>query len=511
MYLNNPLTLSSFGLILVACVFRQLALKKISTGVEVTTNLALFHNACMLVISLGWALYWYDIDHFYGRYSVQGVFALMTLSAFVSGGVSPQSPKPMNYVCFSFFMFLFPTYMFFKGLDENFFSLASCISLYIAYCFYQLRVSHLTIKRLILNELQTSSEYIKLQTLINAVPGYVCFINQELRYVMINELGKTAFKMHDHIGRSIQEDHPDSDFVKFVTEFMSGEKTSAVVEMPFMMGSGKTVMFMSIQRNPGLLGGAAVVAIPMEELIESREKVKSQEIKTFHTAKLVSLGEMAAGIAHEINNPLAIILGCSDQITRSSKKTPPDLATISVLNEKIQGTVERIAAIIKSLRILSGNGEREPFKSLEAKVILEHGIQLSRRRFQEENVELIISYGQENIRCYGQETQLSQVMMNLLSNAFDAAVTGGEPRWVRIHVAQSEDWVTISIQDSGDGISTEVRQRIMEPFFTTKPLNKGTGLGLSISKSIMDQHQGSLTLEDSTTPTTFIVRLKAAL
>ncbi len=156
------------------------------------------------------------------------------------------------------------------------------------------------------------------------------------------------------------------------------------------------------------------------------------------------------------------------------------------------------------------NGEKEIFRPVRIHTILDHGIQLSRRRFSEGEIQLIINYPDEEVYCLGQETQLSQVMMNLLSNAYDAASDGPSPKWVKISFEKKEKQVEIIIQDSGIGISAENKLKIMEPFFTTKPLNKGTGLGLSISKSIIDQHEGILALDESQIPTTFIIRLKAA-
>jgi signal transduction histidine kinase len=99
--------------------------------------------------------------------------------------------------------------------------------------------------------------------------------------------------------------------------------------------------------------------------------------------------------------------------------------------------------------------------------------------------------------------QIAQVLLNLLQNAFDAVVEQAGERWVRVDVAQREDWVVISVTDSGPGIPPDLRPRLMEPFFTTKPVGKGTGLGLSLSKTIAEEHGGRLEFSEDQGRTCF--------
>jgi C4-dicarboxylate-specific signal transduction histidine kinase len=251
-----------------------------------------------------------------------------------------------------------------------------------------------------------------------------------------------------------------------------------------------------------------IVSVPMDELVMARENLRIQEAKSQYSAKLASVGEMAAGIAHEINNPLAVILGSSEQIDLYVSQQTPDIQKILKSNEKIQSTVMRISKIIRSLRGLARDGEKDPLVPFEFKAILEPCMEISRQRFRDEKVEFKISNHNPLLTVTGQEVQLSQVLMNLINNAFDAAITGPEPRWVQVDILEEEINLNIKVSDSGHGIPEEIRQRIMEPFFTTKPVNKGTGLGLSISKTIVESHQGHLFLEENSPNTTFVLRLK---
>lgn len=416
----------------------------------------------------------------------------------------------MGYVVFSLSMATIPLVVFFSQLQIEVTTLGICICFYLTYNFVQLRTSHLTIKNYFASELQIQFERNKIQTLINAVPGYVFFIDKNLQFIMVNEYARLVFHLNEITGRSVAHMQPGADFLGFVNEFISGTKSMSTAEIKINTQHGIRTSIISIQKIHDPTGGAVIVGIPMDELIEAREKMKIQEAKSFNNAKLISLGEMAAGIAHEINNPLAIILGSSDQIMRSLSKPELDRERLEILTGKIQRTVERISGIIKNLRVLSRNGDKDPHVQLKVDLILEPSIEISRQRFREEKIALDIIKPEYEINCIGQEIPLSQVVMNVLNNAFDAASVGPEPRWVKLLVKPSGAFVDVLIQDSGDGISHDIRYKIMDPFFTTKPMDKGTGLGLSISKSIMEQHGGALILDETAENTTFIIRLKAA-
>lgn len=508
MHRSSPLTLIPYGFVLLGCCYRTLLYQQIKSLDEIPGHLRCFHHLCLLFIGIGWGIFWYDSHMFYGRFSIHGMFAFLTLSAFISGAVPSNAPRPMGYLCLAVPMALIPTVQFLQsgGTETKF--IAICIVMYLMFNIYQLNIGYTYIRQYIEKDLTTTQDRDKLQTLLDTVPGFVGIINQDLRYISMNETAQDFFNLHDYYMQHIGVPNPDSEYVRFITRFMKGDKFTEVTEIKLELHPGYCHAILRIQKMKPPHGGALVVAIPIDELVNSREKLKEQEAKAFYNSKLISLGEMAAGIAHEINNPLAIILGSSDQIVRELKKTGSQLPRVEMLTEKIQKTVERISLIIKSLRILARNGERDPYVSFRLNSIIEPSLEVSRQRFMEENVDLIYEAPSEELTCIGQEIQLSQVVMNLLTNAFDAALEGALPRWVRMKVMSTQNYIDIYVQDSGPGIPLEIRKKIMEPFFTTKPINKGTGLGLSISKSIMEQHGGALILDESAENTTFIMRIK---
>ncbi len=226
------------------------------------------------------------------------------------------------------------------------------------------------------------------------------------------------------------------------------------------------------------------------------------------SAKMSSLGEMAGGIAHEINNPLSIIVGKSTQIKRQLKTGNTEKIVEDI--NLIESTAKRIAAIIKGLKAFSRNAEKDEMQKVLVPALIKDILELSAQRFK---FNLIDLHYQQNVSdevyVYCRTAQLLQVMVNLINNAFDA-VEQLDDKWVTIELNTVADICQISITDSGMGIDRKIVNKIMSPFFTTKPVDKGTGLGLSISKTIIEEHGGQLYYDYHSKHTRFIIELPLA-
>jgi C4-dicarboxylate-specific signal transduction histidine kinase len=225
-----------------------------------------------------------------------------------------------------------------------------------------------------------------------------------------------------------------------------------------------------------------------------------------HASKMATLGELAAGIAHEINNPLAAITLGTEHLFRLVKdpRTSGDVRQASVA--RIQRSVDRIAKIVSGLRMFSRESSHDPFTPTPIADIILETLDLCQARFQSIGVELRIDTLPKAIELPCRASQISQVILNLLNNALDA-VEPLEERWVAMNFSQDAETFTISITDSGNGIPEAVARKIMNPFFTTKPPGKGTGLGLSICSNILIDHGGRLELDTTCPHTTFRMRL----
>lgn len=242
------------------------------------------------------------------------------------------------------------------------------------------------------------------------------------------------------------------------------------------------------------------------ELLTAR--VEKQRQTTVQSAKLASLGEMAASMAHEINNPLAIIAMTAKMMDKQLAKEPLNMEQLKSCLHDIEVTVPRISKIINGLRNLSRDSSNEPLQACRVKEIFDDVLGISSERFKNHGVELRIedplNLMEASLPC--QRIQLSQVLLNLLGNAFDAVHTLEERR-VTITLGSDGHQFTLAITDSGEGIPDTIRQKIFQPFFTTKEIGKGTGLGLSISKTIIESHRGRLYLDPNTPKTRFVVEV----
>lgn len=216
-------------------------------------------------------------------------------------------------------------------------------------------------------------------------------------------------------------------------------------------------------------------------------------------SKLSALGEMAASVAHEINNPLTIISGYSKKIAEQIESNEFNKEVISKNARKIIATVLRIEKIIKSLRVISRDGEQDQMTVTTIGSIFEDVYSLCLAKIKENNIKMDFSEFSSAIQLEARPVQIAQVLINLISNAIDAIEHNPDP-WIKVKSEETENEILISVSDSGKQIPDEVAHKIMSPFFTTKAPGKGTGLGLSISKKIVESHGGQLILE--TTPHT---------
>ncbi len=246
----------------------------------------------------------------------------------------------------------------------------------------------------------------------------------------------------------------------------------------------------------------------LEILNENLEKtVVERSILLTESSRLASLGEMAGGIAHEINNPLAIISGKSQRIRRLLLEgDSQNKETLMGDLNKIDQTIERIAKIIQGLRSFSRDGAKDDFSCYPVKDICENTLELCRSRFHNAGIELTLPDVDNKLHIECRPVQIEQVLLNLLNNAFDA-VSGLAVKWVKVSLTSSETDIELSVTDSGNGIPTSVQSKLMQPFFTTKPVGKGTGLGLSICKGIVESHGGQFTYDTSSKNTRFVVCL----
>lgn len=243
-------------------------------------------------------------------------------------------------------------------------------------------------------------------------------------------------------------------------------------------------------------------------LMELKKNIKLrdiQKIQLLNSAKMASLGEIASGVAHEINNPLMILKGKTNQLKKLMEDDTIDSVKAMEYFNKIEFVTERINKIVKSMSLYSRYSNGAVMTNSSVEDIIGSTIILCKEKIQENSLDIKINLPKNfSIECYPSE--ISQVIMNLIYNASDAIENNSE-KWILIEVTEENNFVEIKISDSGKGIEKGIIDQIMQPFFTTKEIGKGTGLGLSLSSEIVRKHNGSLTYDSNAENTTFVIKL----
>lgn len=227
------------------------------------------------------------------------------------------------------------------------------------------------------------------------------------------------------------------------------------------------------------------------------ERMKHNFAELSTTSKFVALGEMAAGIAHEINNPLTVIMGKAALLEKSDPSKDGTLVHDSSL--KIIEMVHRITRTIQALRVYARSGETDAVGVESVESIINSTLDICLERLRLASIRIEISIEPIDAMIIARPVQISQILMNLLNNAHDAITTAdreeGFPtseRWIRLGVQESETQVLIFVENGGPRIPSDVAARLFEPFFTTKPSGVGTGLGLMISRRLANLNGSDL-------------------
>jgi two-component system, NtrC family, sensor kinase len=268
------------------------------------------------------------------------------------------------------------------------------------------------------------------------------------------------------------------------------------------------------------------------ELALRTAELQRLQAQIIHSEKMASLGQLAAGVAHELNNPAGFIYGNMDILKEQLAglqdllaaydrvELPPNLAPlvkaiktrinydqlhddfVSIIADCREGA-ERIRDVVQNLRLFSRLDEAE-LKQIDLQAGIDSTIRLLSQYYSSGRLVLCCDYGElAPVSCYA--AQLNQVWMNLLVNAAQAVPGKGS---VGITTRQEGNWAVVTISDSGCGIPPDVLPRIFDPFYTTKPVGEGTGLGLSISYAIIQRHGGSIVADSPPgSGTTFTVRI----
>jgi signal transduction histidine kinase len=225
-------------------------------------------------------------------------------------------------------------------------------------------------------------------------------------------------------------------------------------------------------------------------LIRLKDELDNQIAANIRQEKLASIGQLAAGVGHEINNPLAVALGMSQLIKLQLEKTGHLDSGLNEKFQKINTAGERIAGIIKGLKNFSRqDGEETDVFNLNE--IATETQSLYSDHFKRDQIQLVFNFSPEPLPVKGIRGQIQQVLINLMNNARDAT-EGCAVRLIEITTTRQDGDALLLVKDTGSGIPPEIQDQIFDAFFTTKPINQGTGLGLSLVSTMIQNHGGKI-------------------
>ncbi|MGB2770348.1 MAG: ATP-binding protein [Candidatus Zixiibacteriota bacterium] len=252
------------------------------------------------------------------------------------------------------------------------------------------------------------------------------------------------------------------------------------------------------------------------ELENALKSLKDTQVQLIQMEKMAAVGQLAAGVAHELNNPLGGILGYSqfalEKIDQKqlSEFTPEDTATFLLYLRDIEQQTKRCRSIIQSLLKFSRASRKEEFEPIAVSLVLEETLKFTRHQIQKSKVNLTQELAESLPQINGNSGQLQQVFTNLILNAAQAMPDGGSLT-VASGIGEDAKTVQISFTDTGVGISEKNLDKIFEPFFTSKKVGEGTGLGLSVSYGLIKNHSGEIKVSSRMGQgTTFMVILPVA-
>ncbi|MFL5786247.1 MAG: ATP-binding protein, partial [Bacteriovoracaceae bacterium] len=249
----------------------------------------------------------------------------------------------------------------------------------------------------------------------------------------------------------------------------------------------------------GRIGGVVMMA-------ENITRRKETEIRLTQASKLSALGEMAGGIAHEINNPLGIIKGYIDLLRRHSSRASLTPELLLQYINKMDTTVGRISRIVNGMRRFARESSMDEKVTYSLNKIIEETLDICQERINNNGTSVEVEYLKEDAQVYCRPVEVSQVILNLINNSYQATSNYTHP-WIKVKAEDLGAKYRISVSDCGEGISPIVRKKLFQPFFTTKDVGVGTGLGLSISRGIIEEHRGKLFYQEDAQNTTFVIEL----
>jgi len=363
-------------------------------------------------------------------------------------------------------------------------------------------IKDITQQKLAADALMKSEE--KYRTLLNASPEGIIIADTKGIITDVSEIGIELYgsdSQNEMIGKHVLRFLPSGLKSKFREIYNKTLEDGLVQSVELKLINKKNVPFIS-EISTTLIQGKGGESIAFMIVIHDITHRKKLERQMIHNDRMTTLGEMATGIAHEINQPLnTLSILFDNMLLAASKEDSLPKSYLEKKIEKIYDNIFRIKNIIDHVRVFSRSQEDSIFSSFEVGESIKNAISMIAEQFRHKLIELDVNIKEPLPSAYGNTYQFEQVILNLLINSKDA-IEEMESRMnqeyekkIGITAYQSCKLIIIEVTDNGIGIKPEELEKIMLPFYTTKEAGKGTGLGLSITFGIIKEMKGEITFQ----------------
>jgi PAS domain S-box-containing protein len=327
----------------------------------------------------------------------------------------------------------------------------------------------------------------------------------------------TGYNKEEVMGRDLVADFITDDYKAAVAavldKALNGEET-ANYEFPLFTQSGAPVdvLLNSTTRRDadGKIVGVVGVGQDITELnkvrIEQEIERKQATAHIIQASKLATLGEMATSVAHELNQPLNVILMAAGNSLRKMSKGTADPTYLSNKLHRIEQQTKRAATIITHMRMF-GRKANEKLEPVDPRQVVSQALELVGEQLRLADITVVTELAEHCPPVLGHRIQMEQVLLNLITNARDAIAENSGEAKITLRVFTDPQGVHITAEDTGGGIPEAALARIFEPFFTTKEIGKGTGLGLSVSYGIVREMNGTIAAENINDGARFTITL----
>ncbi|MBA7569004.1 Sensor histidine kinase TmoS [subsurface metagenome] len=334
--------------------------------------------------------------------------------------------------------------------------------------------------------LQESKE--KYKDLAESITDVFFAFDKDLRYTYWNKASEklTGISAEDALGKHIYNLFPDSEMTRRAEKvYLKALRTQQVQSFVNEYQLGGKDYFFEISAYPSK-NGLSVFTRDITERKEAEEREKELQQELYRSSRLASVGELAAGVAHQINNPLTGVLGFSQRLLRKSTDEE-----VSQGLRRIYTEAERAAKVVQNL--LAFARRRQPNKQYsDINEILESALELRAYQLKTSNIEVITNLAPSLPKIMLDFHQIQEVFLNIILNAEQAMTEANNGGKLTIKTGENKRYVRTTFTDDGPGIPAEHLDKIFDPFFTTKGEKGGTGLGLSVCHGIITEHGGKI-------------------